>query len=265
MSKFFSIEVSDPAYEHGGISHITVKSPALGRRADITVFVPKNVSKAPLAIMLHGVYGSHWAWIYKGGLDRILKRMIDSGEIQPMIVAMPSDGLAEDGSGYLHREDGDYESWIVEDVVSAVQEVVFPNIESNFLIGGISMGGFGAIQLAVRHPSLFVAAAGMSPITRLEELFLLLEDGERGFENIGEVEGLSELLCNTQKQLPAIRFDCGLDDPLLESNRLLHENLKESKIEHIYEEFEGGHDWTYWSKYVSRTLKFFDSHSRKRN
>lgn len=68
MSDFFTIEMSDPRFEFEGLRQLTVKSHALGRRADVTVFDPKAGTDAlPLVILLHGVYGSHWAWTMKGG------------------------------------------------------------------------------------------------------------------------------------------------------------------------------------------------------
>ena len=61
-----------------------------------------------------------------------------------------------------------------------------------------------------------------------------------------------------KEKLPPIRFDCGIQDPLIEANQLLHQQLSELNIEHTYEEFPGGHEWPYWQKHVARTFEFFD-------
>ena len=62
--------------------------------------------------------------------------------------------------------------------------------------------------------------------------------------------------------LPPFRFDCGVDDPLLQSNRQLHHALQLDGIEHEYDEFAGGHEWPYWTRHFEDTLRFVDRHSR---
>src|SRR5690242_176091 len=105
MSEFRTIEISDPALTEPGVSFVTVKSAALQRRVDLSVFVPPDVEveKLPLVILLHGVYGSHWAWMFKGGAHRVLTRLMAEEGLPPMMLAMPSDALWGDGSGYLRH------------------------------------------------------------------------------------------------------------------------------------------------------------------
>lgn len=57
-------------------------------------------------------------------------------------------------------------------------------------------------------------------------------------------------------QLPPIRIDCGTEDALLDSNRVLHKALLRYRIPHSYEEHPGGHDWVYWQQHVRGTLRF---------
>src|SRR3546814_20544624 len=96
---------------------MTVKSASLGARADISLFVPDCVAglaDVPIVILLHGVYGSHWAWALKGGAHLTAQRLIDEDTIPPLVLAMPSDGLWGDGSGYVPHRTRDFERWIVE-------------------------------------------------------------------------------------------------------------------------------------------------------
>ena len=76
----------------------------------------------PLVILLHGVYGSSWVWTRKGGVHISALDMIQKGIVNPMVIAMPSDGLWGDGSGYLPHNNKDFEKWIVDDVPNAVIE-----------------------------------------------------------------------------------------------------------------------------------------------
>src|SRR6267154_1045225 len=124
-SIFRTIEISEPRFEADGLKWVTVKSRALRHRADLTLFVPRqaaSVSNIPVVILLHGVYGSHWAWALKGGAHRMAARLIDAQQIPPMVLAMPSDGLWGDGSGYLPHPNHNFELWVVEDVPAAVRE-----------------------------------------------------------------------------------------------------------------------------------------------
>ena len=76
-----------------GVHHATVQSPALGRRADVSFYLPQGLEKQPLplVLLLHGVYGSHWAWMFKGGAHETAARLAaETG--QPFMLAMPSDG-----------------------------------------------------------------------------------------------------------------------------------------------------------------------------
>ena len=78
---FPTIEISDPQFERDGLRHVTVFSRALGRRADCTLWMPELADAdgpLPLVVLLHGVYGSHWAWAWSGGAHETAQRLISS-------------------------------------------------------------------------------------------------------------------------------------------------------------------------------------------
>jgi putative tributyrin esterase len=56
---------------------------------------------------------------------------------------------------------------------------------------------------------------------------------------------------------PPIRFDCGSNDQLIGYNRALHLQMQEEGIEHIYQEYAGAHEWSYWAEHIGETLHFF--------
>ena len=66
------------------------------------------------------------------------------------------------------------------------------------------------------------------------------------------------MLQSNQAKLPPVRFDCGKDDILVEHNRILHHQLNTVGIKHVYEEFEGVHEWAYWEAHLPESLLFFD-------
>ena len=261
-SHFRTIEVSDPRFELEGLRWVTVKSPALRQRADLTLFIPSQLSAArdlPIVILLHGVYGSHWAWALKGGAHRTTARMLQTGDIQPVILAMPSDGLWGDGSGYVPHADQDFDRWIAEDVPAAVREAVSITGErSPLFISGLSMGGFGALRLAAKHPQLFRAAGGHSSMTHFDQHKQFVQEPLERYACPSEERSVFETMLRNRDRLPPIRFDCGTNDPLIEYNRELTQQLKHAGIAHTYEEFPGGHEWPYWEKHLADMLKFFD-------
>jgi S-formylglutathione hydrolase FrmB len=258
---FGTVEISDPRFEVEGLREMTVRSPALGRRADLTVWVSEPAthpgSPVPLIVLLHGVYGSHWAWTRRAGAHRVARGLIDSGELPPCVIAMPSDGLRGDGSGYLPNSSEDVERWIVDEVPAAAQQAA-PLVDSNspVCIAGLSMGGFAALRLGARHGDRFTAAAGLSSITDSRQLTRFVSDGPY-VGRLVEDTSLASALVRHRAHLPPIRFDCGVDDSLIDGNRRLHAALVEAEIGHEYEEFAGGHGWGYWEQHLPDVFRFF--------
>jgi putative tributyrin esterase len=261
VSAFRTIEISDPRFERDDLRHVTVKSASLRRRADAVVHATpaaRQRSNVPLVILLHGVYGSSWSWALQGGAHATNARLQASGEIPPLVLAMPSDGLWGDGSGYLKHPAGDFERWIVDEVPLAARGAV-PSIgdSSPLCIAGLSMGGFGALRLAAKYPDRFLAASGHSSITRLDQMAQFVDEPIDAYETQPDEGSVLETMIRARRPLPALRFDCGTSDLLLDENRTLASALAAAGIPHTYQEFPGGHDWAYWETHLADTLKFF--------
>lgn len=262
MTKFRTINVSDSAYEHDHLRFMTVKSPALKGRGDVTLFIPPGTEKEtlPLVILLHGVYGSHWAWAFRGGVHATALQLIEKGEIKPMVIAMPSDGLWGDGSGYLPHAQADFEQWVITDTVEAIVETISqvkPN--SPVFIGGLSMGGFGALRLGAKYHERFKAISGHSSITHLSQFALFVEENLDSYAQKDQKDiSVLETILFYREHLPPLRFDCGTEDLLIDYNRDLHHQLEAADISHIYQEFPGKHEWHYWQVHVKDSLLFFN-------
>lgn len=263
MSRFRTTELSDPQFESNNLRFITVKTPHLKGRGDICVFVPagERPDNLPLVTLLHGVYGSAWIWAHKAGVHLTAQRLIDEGRIPPMAIAMPSDGLWGDGSAYLPHNHLNFEKWIAEDVPAAVQENIEAVTEqSPQFIGGLSMGGFGALRIGAKYHPNYRGISGHSSITALDQMTLFVEEP---LENYRQEDAMNKSVLETvlenRDHLPALRFDCGQDDLLIEQNRTLHTQLTEAGIAHSYEEFAGEHAWPYWEEHVVDSLCFFST------
>lgn len=261
MTTFRSIEISDPTTSHEGLRFVTVKSDALRRRADITFYVPDAADAAgpvPLVILLHGVQGSHWAWALQGDAAGTTSRLIADASIPPIVLAMPSDGLWGDGSGYVCHADADYERWIIDEVpaVAAALDIGVTQA-SPLCLGGLSMGGFGALRLAGKYAGRVAAAAGHSSITHASQLDDLIAESRADWSAAPEDASILNALLAASDPLPPLRFDCGAQDGLLPANRELHHALDRAGIDHVYVENHGGHDWGYWRRELAHSLIFF--------
>lgn len=262
LSRFRTIEISNPRFETNGLRFITVKSPNLKGRGDICVYVPPHLEKAdivPVVILLHGVYGSAWSWPLSAGVHLKVDELIRSGELPPMILAMPSDGLWGDGSGYLPHDGFNFEKWIAEDVIDIVTgRIDGADKKSPFFITGQSMGGFGALRIGAKYGYKFKGMSGLSPITSLPQLKLFVQESLKSYVQQDVVnEDLLATFKNYHYQLPATRFDCGSSDLLIKYNRELHQKMDREGIAHVYEEYTGGHDWNYWSEHIISSFRFF--------
>jgi len=92
MSRFNNIKLSGPLIEGSNLFIMTVKSPALKGRGDISVYLPNgyaSMQDIPMVVLLHGVYGSHWNWPLNGSAHITTQKLIGAGTINPVGLIMP--------------------------------------------------------------------------------------------------------------------------------------------------------------------------------
>ncbi len=174
-----NIRLSDPQFEPECLRFMTIESAFLKGRGDVSIFVPpgyESYKELPMALLLHGVYGSHWSWAYRGGIHRMAAELICKETIKPIALVMPSDGLSGPGSGYVPQGETDYERWIMDDVVNRVADAIrCLNRKSNLFIAGLSMGGFGALRLGAKYADRVRGISAHSAVTDLRQLGLYVE------------------------------------------------------------------------------------------
>ncbi len=257
------MEQSNAQYCQPGLIFSTVYSRALGRRADISFFSDPKMEIAddtPVVVLLHGVYGSHWSWLFQGGVHHVLSELYLQGKVGSMILAMPSDGHFGDGSGYYNHNDnddgGNYEKWIVEDVIDTARSVYKLNADSPVGVSGLSMGGYGALRLGVKFQKThFQAISAHSSVTCYSNLVPFVREASSVPPKPKTGEELDQLIDLHKLSIP-LQFDCGLDDDLLNANRQLSKKLTDLNLPHCYREYPGGHDWPYWHEHILETLVF---------
>jgi enterochelin esterase-like enzyme len=256
----------------------TAPSKILGKKVKYSVYFPLDYEKSsrlyPVVYLLHGYSGGEEDWIQSGEVNRVADKLIASGDLPDCIIVMP-DG---ENSWYVNSAMGDaqYEDFFFKEFIPFIDKTYQTRNDRNYrAIVGLSMGGYGATLYALKHPELFVAAAGLSGayFTDAE-----IENGSDGMwsQFFGTIYGPSlvgkarlegawqknsvfNLVSKTSvDDLNKTRwyFDCGDDDFLFRGNAALHVALAEKKVKHEYRMRDGGHTWTYWRTGIGDALKF---------
>lgn len=238
------------------------ESPAINKQSSMRVLIPPGNGPFPVLYLLHGLSDDHTIWSRCTNLERYLQGLA-------LIVVMP-DGhrsfyVNDSRSGGLH-----YEDHLTRDVVGFCDRV-FPTIPERHAraVAGLSMGGYGAIMLALKNPDLFGVAVSHSGC---------LDFGHRPLDRMDNCQALADALGSrydcfklastlnrtAPQRLPALRLDCGTEDGLLEHSRRFHAHLSRAGIAHEYAEHPGAHNWAYWDAHIQETIPFVMRHvSRK--
>ena len=237
------------------------KSPVLNGRRSYWIYLPAGYDRPgaslPVVYLLHGLHGAESDWVKKGLAHETASRLLTEGRIVPMILVCPSDGLAFDGTGYLNRFDGSgrYEDYIARDLVDHIDST-YPVLRDRRAraITGLSMGGFGAMNLALHHPELFCSVASHSGL-----FFHAFEEETSGLTPEHRRANSPYYLVGEHPEAVAqlrIYFDCGRDDFLYSQNEAFDQRLTELGVPHVYHRFSGGHSWEYWTEHLVDSLLF---------
>lgn len=254
-------EISNPNYGRKNTTLLTIHSSHIKGRQDISVYHHDKLDETtPIVILLHGVYGSNWVWMDLGGAHIVYEQLKQQG-LSDFILVMPSDGGLWDGSAYLPlNEYGNYEQWIMEDVMNAVTENINgANNHSEVYLCGLSMGGYGTLKLGAKYPHRFSGLSAHSSVTSLEDLQQFIENPISDYQCSFEKESeLAYWFDKNKSSIPPLRLDCGTQDSLYETNLALCSTFNSLNIRYQFESLSGGHEWQYWHENLAKTLMFFD-------
>lgn len=255
------LEVSNPVYTPENTQLVTAYSSHLERRHDISIYnVNTKANDAPIIILLHGVYGNHWVWMHLGGVHQVYESLKKQYQLGEFILVMPSDGGLQEGSAYLPTStQGNYEQWIMEDVVNAVIETTQAATDkSSLYLTGLSMGGYGALRLGAKFADRIKAISAHSSITELTQINEFTDSPISLYECDDTNEhNILHWFAKHKAIIPPLRFDCGEDDSLFAGNLALHQALTTQNIPHQFDRFTGAHSWDYWHQHIKQTFLFF--------
>ena len=238
-------------------------SKVLRKKLGMYVIVPdEGAGPFDAFYLLHGLSDDHTTWVRRTRIEWYVRNL-------PLIVVMP-DGFR---GWYTDNEHGPaYGKYIGEEIVAMVERTFPVRAERSARhIGGLSMGGYGALRAALRYPEVFGSANSHSGALVHGQVDWTLPDqliDERAYRQEmlqvfgarpeGSAHDLLALARSAQVAglLPRLLIDCGTDDFLLDANRRFHRELDQLAVPHEYREFPGGHDWDYWDLHVQEALRF---------
>ena len=247
----------------------SLQSEILGTEIKYSIYLPPDYSEKntyPTLFLLHGFRGDETSWVKRTNFQYIIDSLIRIEQLPNVIVVFP-DGkntyFINDYTGKVR-----YEDFFIEEFI--------PYLNNNFriqkgkkhtAIGGLSMGGYGATILAIKHPDLFGTVINLSGAVRTDEQFETLTPVKYqtnyskiyGDSLFGEARITQHWKNNcpyylidsmSADSLRTINWyiDCGNKDFLLPANKALHEFFIDYSIPHNFQIRDGDHSWSYWQE-----------------
>ena len=243
----------------GTFREVSFYSPSLDRDMAYYIYLPPGYGteprRYPVLYMLHGGGGDKDEWPAYG-LVNDADQAIVSKDIAPMIIVMPQGDL-----GYWVNWPnggprwGDYVALDLRGQIDSTYRTL-PDA-AHRAIGGLSMGGAGALQLGFSHPDIFGVVGAHSPALHVDDGSFSTVYG-RG-QDFAQREPIDLATNASDVDTLKIWIDAGEGDPWLERDVLLGQNLDERGIAHNWSVLPGEHDGDYWIQNLPTYLRFYDS------
>jgi S-formylglutathione hydrolase FrmB len=220
----------------------------VGRDLDTSVVVPAGGGRGrPLLVLLHGRGGDDSSMLD----DAFFAAVAGQGRRAP-VVALP-----EGAESYWHdRRGAAWGRYVMDEVIPTVARR-FHTDPRRVAIGGVSMGGFGALDLARLHPGRFCAAGGHSPA--------IWETG--GETAAGALDDAADFdahdLIAVARDDPAafagttLWLDHGDEDPFRGGDRTFVDALRDSGGHIRAHVWPGQHENAYWARHWDDYLRFY--------
>jgi len=248
---------------------------SLMRTVDITMVLPTDKvlfgsgytpqpTRFKTLYLLHGIFGSCHDWVNG-------TRIVPWAQNRNLVVVMPSgeNRCYVDGPAPCDN----FSKFIGEDLVEFTRRS-FPlsDRREDTFIGGLSMGGYGAICNGLKYSQTFGAIAALSSSMMTDRVQQATDDSptlignrkyyESIFGDLNKLKGsgndpyeLVKRCLADSRPIPELYLACGTGDPLaLPDNQKFDAFLTENGVAHTFVTGPGGHDWTFWDTYIAKAL-----------
>ena len=265
-------------------SGLSFTSAVLGENVSFAIMLPASYVSSPqksypVVYMFHGLGDKPESWNDKWLNIESKVKELEQGGLEEMIYVFPQ-GFK---SYYVNRYTGafNYMDMLVNEFIPYIDKTYRTKASREFrAVTGYSMGGFGAMAVAMKHPELFVASAPLSMSFRTDSQYMAeSQDGWNGqwgmvFGGIGssgearltdyykEYSPFYQFVPSNKEALSKIRwfFTCGDDEEqLLIAGDDLHVQMRDALIPHEWRVKDGAHTGSYWRLALNEVLPFFSS------
>ena len=248
-------------------------SDVLGRACSMNVIIPQKAKTQigmassgsgrkdyPVIYLLHGLSDDHTIWMRRTSIERY------AADYEAVIV-MPNG----DRGFYTDMKCGPKYWTMLSEELPAIVQSLFPvsSRREDTFAAGLSMGGYGALKLALRCPNRFAGAVALSAVADIREWFSVAsafsKDNEYHWifgsaeEIVAQRNDLFELAKTaiTHNPPPKIMMACGTSDPLYRSNLRLRDHLSQLNFPGFrFDEGPGKHEWAFWDQWIQEGLRF---------
>jgi len=248
-------------------------SNSLIRHIPLTVVIPADgdMGKPPVPkqnyrtlYLLHGYCGNETDWLYKTDLTEI-------SELHNIAIVCPSgeNWFYVNGKSPTVR----YSDMLLEIVEFTRKILPLSEKREDTMIGGLSMGGYGALTNGLKYHNIFGHVIGLSSALIMDEAVNSTDEpspmgtGRSYFEMLYglDLESLPEHEFNPKRIARDVKdeleadfdlfFCCGINDFLVYPNRDFHFFLKDLNLNHVYKEGPGTHDFKFWDEWLRYALE----------
>lgn len=243
---------------------VGVPSHSMNKQVPVTIITPEGYNSSgvyDVVYLLHGYSDNHESWAKLG-------KVAPHADHYNLIFVCPNGN----NSWYWDSPVDPtfrYETFVAKELVEWIDANYHTNAtRSGRAITGLSMGGHGALYLALRHQDTFGAAGSTSGGVDIRpfddwEIATRLGTKEEHPEHWEEYTVTNMLhLLSTDGSL-ALIIDCGTEDFFYEVNCELHTKLLERGIPHDFYVRPGRHNWSYWVGSIQHQLLFFDNYFKR--
>ena len=247
----------------GSVKVVPVKSEAMNKDIKTLVVLPDACANAdankkfPVVYLLHGFGGNYKSWLdIKPNLPDLADRY--------GIIFVLTDGATSWYWDSPVNPKLKYETFVSKELVDFIDANFKTRAEAaGRAVSGLSMGGHGALWLAINHPDVFGAAGSTSggvdirPFPKNWDMAKNLGEYKDN-PQVWDAHTVTENLDKIGKDTPAFIIDCGFDDFFFKVNEALHEKMLSRKIAHDYLTRPGAHNGKYWNNSIDYHIVFFD-------
>lgn len=262
---------------------VNFMSEALMRTVTINVILPVDKLALPGMLepaqkpyktlyLLNGIMGNYTDWANASTIQTL-------AEEKNLAVVMPSgENLFYLDYEPIHAMYGDF---VGRELVEITRKMFrLSEKREDTFIGGLSMGGYGALRNGLKYSDRFGYIIALSSAMELYGIEQRTNDSPMFFERrnfaefvFGDLKQvmesdknpiwLAKQLVQSGKKLPKIYMACGTEDFLLSKNRRLQEDLRQTGLEVTYEEASGSHEWKFWSQQIKKALEWLPLETAK--